>query len=82
MISYRQFAIRRTERSLTRQALAREGGVNPQTAGFLERGDSMPSLELGFKISRILNLPIHAVFSLDPFRPLSEQGYEMVRRET
>ena len=66
---------------LTRQALAREVGVNPQTIGFLERGDYTPSLELAFKISRFFKLPVEAVFSPDPFRPLSEQVYEMQKRE-
>jgi DNA-binding XRE family transcriptional regulator len=40
----------------------------------------MPSLELAFKISRYFNLPLEAVFSPDPFRPLSEQLYEMPKR--
>jgi putative transcriptional regulator len=68
----------RSERSLTRQALARIVGVNSQIIGFLERGNSMPSLELAFKISRFFKLPIEAVFSPDPFRPLDEQVYEML----
>jgi DNA-binding XRE family transcriptional regulator len=55
--------------------------VNPQTIGFLERGDYTPSLELAFKIGRVFKLPVEAVFSPDPFRLLSEQVYEMHRRE-
>jgi putative transcriptional regulator len=43
---YNRIAVLRAERSLSRQALAREIGVNPQTVGFLERGDYVPSLEL------------------------------------
>jgi len=78
---HNRIAVLRAERSLTRQALAAEVGVNPQTIGFLERGDYMPSLELAFKISRFFNLPVEAVFSPDPFRPLSEQLYQMQRRE-
>ena len=78
---YNRIAALRTERSLSRQALALEVGVNPQTIGFLERGDYTPSLELAFKISRFFNLPVEAVFSPDPFRPMSEQLYEMQRRE-
>jgi putative transcriptional regulator len=78
---YNRIAVLRSERSLSRQALAREVGVNPQTIGFLERGDYTPSLELAFKISRFFKLPVEAVFSPDPFRPLSEQVYEMQRRE-
>lgn len=78
---YNRIAVLRSERSLSRQALAREVGVNPQTIGFLERGDYTPSLELAFKISRFFKLPVEAVFSPDPFRPLSEQVYEMQKRE-
>jgi putative transcriptional regulator len=78
---YNRIAVLRSERSLSRQALAREVGVNPQTIGFLERGDYTPSLELAFKISGYFNLPIEAVFSPDPFRPLSEQVYQTQRRE-
>src|ERR1700761_619037 len=78
---YNRIAVLRVERTLSRQVLARAVGVNPQTIGFLERGDYTPSLELAFKISRYFNLPVEAVFSPDPFRPLSEQVYEMQRRE-
>ena len=78
---YNRIAVLRSERSLSRQSLAREVGVNPQTIGFLERGDYTPSLELAFKISRYFNLPIEAVFSPEHFRPLSEQVYPMQRRE-
>jgi putative transcriptional regulator len=78
---YNRIAVLRAERSLSRQALAREVGVNPQTIGFLERGHYSPSLELAFKICRFFKLPMEAVFSPDPFRPLSEQVYEMQRRD-
>ena len=78
---YNRIALLRLERSLSRQALAQEVGVNPQTIGFLDLGDYTPSLELAFKISRFFKLPVEAVFSPDPFRPLSEQVYEMQRRE-
>ena len=77
---HNRIAVLRAERSLTRQALAAEVGVNPQTIGFLERGDYTPSLELAFKISRFFKLPVEAVFSPDPFRPLSEQVYALERR--
>ena len=81
LMLYNRIAVLRSERSLSRQTLALEVGVNPQTIGFLERGDYTPSLELAFKISRFFKLPVEAVFSPDPFRPLSEQVYEMQRRE-
>jgi putative transcriptional regulator len=78
---YNRIVVLRSERSLSRQDLARAVGVNPQTIGFLERGDYSPSLELAFKISKVFKLPVEAVFSTEPFRPLSEQVYEMQRKE-
>ncbi len=81
MTIYNRIAVLRAERSLTRVQLAREIGVNPQTVGFLERGDYMPSLELAFKLSLFFKLPVEAIFSPTPFRPLSEQVYEMQKRE-
>ena len=78
---HNRIAVLRTERSLSRTQLALSVGVNPQTIGFLERGNYTPSLELAFKISRFFRLPMEAVFSPDPFRPLSEQLYTLERRE-
>jgi putative transcriptional regulator len=77
---YNRIAVLRAERSLSRQALALEIGVNPQTVGFLERGDYVPSLELVFKLSRFFALPIEAIYSPEPFRPLSEQVYPLNKK--
>lgn len=74
---FNRIAVLRAERSLSRQVLAREIGIHPQTIGFLERGDYIPSLELVFKLACFFNLPVEAVFSPEPFRPLSEQVYPM-----
>jgi putative transcriptional regulator len=74
---FNRIAVLRAERSMSRQLLAREVGVHPQTIGFLERGDYVPSLELVFKLARFFNLPVEAVFSPEPFRSLSEQVYPM-----
>ncbi len=60
---------------MSRQELADGIGVNYQTVGYLERGDYNPSLELAFRISEFFKLPIEAIFSREPFRPLSEQVY-------
>ena len=46
-----------------------------QTVGYLERGDFNPSLDLAFRIAEFFNLPIEAIFSRQPFRPLSETVY-------
>jgi DNA-binding XRE family transcriptional regulator len=81
MMIHNRIPVLRAERNLSRVQLASAVGVNPQTIGFLERGNYTPSLELAFKICRFFNLPMEAVFSPDPFRPLSDQLYEMQRKE-
>ena len=65
----------RVERGLSRKRLAEELGVNYQTVGYIERGEYNPSLELAFRTSEFFGLPIEALFSREPFRPLSEELY-------
>jgi putative transcriptional regulator len=72
---YNRLAVLRAERGLSRQDLADALEVNYQTVGYLERGEYNPSLELAFRISAYFALPIEAIFSPQPFRPLSEQVY-------
>ena len=81
MSLHNRIAVLRAEKKLSRATLALSVGVNPQTIGFLERGDYMPSLELAFKIAEHFGLPLEAVFSPRPFRTLSEQVYELHKRE-
>ncbi|HEX7287588.1 MAG TPA: helix-turn-helix transcriptional regulator [Candidatus Angelobacter sp.] len=72
---YNRITVLRAERGLSRQALADALGINYQTVGYLERGDYNPSLELAFRISEFFHLPVEAIFSRTPFKPLSEQVY-------
>ena len=72
---YNRIAVLRAERGLSRQDLADALEVNYQTIGFLERGDYKPSLTLAFTLAEYFGLPIEAIFSRQPFRPLSEQVY-------
>ncbi len=72
---YNRIAVLRAERRISRQDLADAVSVNYQTIGFLERGNYGPSLKLAFQIAEFFGLPIEAVFSTRPFRPLSEQVY-------
>lgn len=60
----------RTERAISRRELADAVGVHYQTIGYIERGDYSPSLDLALRLSRHLDLPVEALFSLDPFPPL------------
>jgi len=72
---YNRIAVLRTERGVSRQELADAVGVNYQTIGFLERGNYGPSLKLAFAIAAYFGLPIEAIFSTEPLKPLSEQLY-------
>jgi putative transcriptional regulator len=72
---YNRIAQLRAERGISRQELADAVNVNYQTIGFLERGNYGPSLKLAFVIAAYFALPIEAIFSTEPLKPLSEQVY-------
>lgn len=79
---YNRLAVLRTERGLSRRDLAGALGINYQTIGYIERGEYNPSLELAFRLSEYFSLPIEAIFSREPFRPLSELIYSEMRKES
>lgn len=70
-----RLTVLRAERGVSRAEPAAAVGVDPQTIGFLERGDYGPSAELALKICEFFELPVEAVFSLRPFTPMSKQFY-------
>jgi putative transcriptional regulator len=72
---HNRIAVLRAERGLSRQVLADAVGVNYQTVGYLERGEYNPSLELAFRLSEVFSVPIEAIFSRQPMRPMSEELY-------
>jgi hypothetical protein len=59
---YNRIGVLRAERGISRQDLADAMDVNYQTIGFLERGE-------------YFGLPVEAIFSKEPFQPLSQQVY-------
>jgi DNA-binding XRE family transcriptional regulator len=67
-----RIALLRADRGASRRALAEAVGVNPQTIGYLERGDYKPSLELALRIAGYFGVPVETIFSLTPFPPLAE----------
>lgn len=69
---YNRIALFRAERGVTRRALAEAAGVNPQTIGYLERGDYKPSLELAMTIAREFDVPVELIFSFTPFAPVAD----------
>lgn len=52
----------RARYNLTQEELAKKVNVRRETIVFLEKGKYNPSLQLAFKISRVLNLPIEEIF--------------------
>lgn len=72
---HNRIAVLRAERNLSRQDLADALDINYQTVGFLERGDYNPSLALAMDLADFFKLPIDAIFSRTPFRPMSETLY-------
>jgi len=52
----------RTARGLTQAALADAAGATRQTIIAVEAGRYSPSLELAFRIARVLEAPFDAVF--------------------
>jgi len=72
---YNRIAVLRAERGISRQDLAEAMDVNYQTIGFLERGDYSPSLKLALALGEYFGLPVEAIFSKQPFQPLSQQVY-------
>lgn len=67
---YNRIQLIRAERGMSREQLGILVGVNPQTIGFLERGDYSPSLELAFKISEVFGVSVEVLFSPKPFPSL------------
>jgi DNA-binding XRE family transcriptional regulator len=76
---YNRIAVLRAERELSRYQLAAAVGVNYQTIGYLERGEYNPSLELALRLAALFELPIEAIFSREPLRPMSEELYAAER---
>ena len=69
---YNRIAVFRAETGMSRKALAEKVGVNPQTIGFLERGDYSPSLELALNIAQVFKVPVEVLFSFKPFPSVAE----------
>jgi putative transcriptional regulator len=72
---YNRIAVLRAEHAISRQELADAMDVNYQTIGFLERGEYSPSLKLALSLAEYFALPVEAIFSKQPFQPLSQQVY-------
>jgi putative transcriptional regulator len=56
----------RERAGLSRVELAVRVRVNPQTIGYLERGEYNPSLVLAFRLADLFQLPVEQVFRREP----------------
>ena len=74
-VLHNRLGVLRAERGLSRQDLADALGVNYQTVGYLERGEYNPSLDLALRTAEFFSLPVEAIFSRQPFAPMSAQLY-------
>lgn len=68
---FNRIALMRADRGISRRDLAGAVGVNPQTIGYLERGDYKPSLELAMRIAGHFGVPVEMIFSFSPFEPVA-----------
>ena len=58
----------RAERDMTQADLADELSVSRQTVNAIEKGKFDPSLPLAFKMSKLFQLPIEAIFDNDDIK--------------
>jgi putative transcriptional regulator len=77
---HNRLAVVRAERKVSRQSLDEAVAVHDQTIGYIERGQYNPSLDLALKIANFFELPVEALFSLEPFRPLTDEVYGRKQR--
>ena len=71
MVIHNRIAVFRAERGTSRRELADAVDVNPQTIGYLERGDYNPSLELALKIAAFFDVAVEHLFSFEPFESVA-----------
>jgi len=69
---HNRIAMFRADAGMTRRELSEAVGVNPQTIGFLERGDYKPSLELALSMAEVFGVSVELLFSFHPFPSLSQ----------
>ena len=84
-IVHNRLPVMRADRGISRGALAEALGIHYQTIGYLERGEYAPSLHLALRIARYFDVPVEAIFALEPFerlgatallpRPLAVDGF-------
>lgn len=69
---HNRISLLRAEQHVSRRELAEAVGVHYQTVGYLERGEYNPSLHLALRIAAFFDVPVEAVFSIEPFPRVSD----------
>lgn len=69
---HNRVAVLRKGKRISRKELAELLRINHRTLGLIEQGDQRINLELAYRIARYFGLPLEAVFSDEPLRPLGE----------
>ncbi len=67
---FNRLPLLRANRGLSRGELAEALGIHYQTVGYIERGEYSPSLHLALRIAAFFDLPVEAIFALEPFERL------------
>ena len=70
---YNRVRVVRTERGLSRKALAEMVEAHPQTIGYIERGEYNLSMDLALRLCVALDVSLDALFSMKPFTPLTSE---------
>jgi putative transcriptional regulator len=70
-VVHNRLPLLRADRGLSRTALADELGIHYQTVGYIERGEYAPSLHLALRIAAFFDVPVEAIFALEPFERLN-----------
>lgn len=69
-VVHNRLPLLRADRGLSRTALADALRIHYQTIGYIERGEYAPSLHLALRIAAFFDLPVEAIFALEPFERL------------
>lgn len=69
-VVHNRLPLLRADRGMSRNELAEALGIHYQTIGYIERGEYAPSLTLALRIARYFDLPVEAIFGLEPFGQL------------
>jgi DNA-binding XRE family transcriptional regulator len=69
-VVHNRLPLLRADRGLSRTALAEVLGIHYQTVGYIERGEYAPSLHLALRIAAFFDVPVEAIFALEPFERL------------